>query len=155
MKPIILIVSLSLFPSAVLAQTTELSKQHSLLTTQCKSIRGHAGRIVAESSESSLNREVAAAHLGEIAKFRDQMEQQLASSKKLLNAEMLKSVSAEYESLEKTCATIEELAGKIRRELEKKEPARSVVRELAVRLRSEMTGGYEVHEKMKKKLGLS
>lgn len=155
MKPIFLILSLSFFLSGALAQTTELSKQHSLLTTQCKSIRGHAGRIVAESSESSLNREVAAAHLGEIAKFRDQMEQQLASSKKLLSAELLKSVSAEYKSLEKTCSTIEDLVGKIRKELEKKEPARSAVRNLAVTLRSEMTAGYEVHEKMKKKLGLS
>ncbi len=155
MKPIILILSLSFFLSAVLAQTTELSKQHGLLTMQCKSIRGHAGRIVAESSEPSLNREVAAAHLGEIAKFRSQMEEQLASSKKLLSTESLKSVSAEYKSLEKTCSTIEELVGKIRKELEKKEPVRSAVRELAGKLRSEMIGGYEVHERMKKKLGLS
>lgn len=154
MKPIILTISLWFLLPAVFGQTTELSKQHSLLTTQCRSIRGHAGRILAEAAQPSLNRDVASAHLSEIAKFQGQMEQQLASSKKLLTATQSQSVSAEYKSLEKTCSTIGDLVEQLQKELDKKGPDQLAVRKLATTLRSEMTGGNEVHERMKKKLGI-
>lgn len=155
MKSIALILSLTLVFPPVFSQTSELAKQHSQLTTQCKSIRGHAGRIVAETGEPTLNRDVALAHLGQIEKFREQMEQQLASSKKLLNAEQSKLVAAEYKSLGATCSAIEDFAAKLRKELEKKEPVQTSVRELAGKLRSEMSGANEVHERLKKKLGIS
>ena len=155
MKSIAFFVSLFVVFPLVFGQTSELAKQHSLLTTQCKNIRGHAGRIVAETGEATLNKDVASAHLDEIAKFHTQMELQIASSKKLLSAGQSKSVSAEYKSLEKTCSAIGELVGKLKKELEKKEPVQLTVRQLASKLRSEMSGGYDVHERLKKKLGIS
>lgn len=155
MKSFALILSLSLLFPLVFSQTSELTKQHSLLTTQCKNIRGHAGRIIAEADEAKLNRDVASAHLDEIAKYHTQMELQITSSKKLLDAGQLKSVAAEYKSLEKTCSSIGDLVVKLRKEFEKKEPAGPTVRNLAKTLRSEMSTGYDVHERMKKKIGIS
>ena len=155
MKSLTCILSLSLFSPLLFGQTSELVQQHSLLTTQCKNIRGHAGRIVAEAGQSKLNKDVASAHLAEIEKYHQQMEKQIASSKKLLGPAELKSVSAEYKSLEKTCSTIGDLVKKLQKEFEKKEPARLTVRSLARNLRSEMTAGYDVHERLKKKLGVS
>jgi regulator of replication initiation timing len=155
MKSFALVLSLSLVFPFAFGQNSELAKQHSLLTTQCKNIRGHAGRVVAEAGQATLNKDVAAAHLDQIARNHTQMELQIASSKKLLDAGQLKSVSAEYMSLEKTCSSIGDLITKLRKEFEKNEPARLTVRKLAEKLRSEMSAGYDVHERLKKKLAIS
>lgn len=155
MKSIALIVFLFAFSLLTFAQDTDLARQHSLLTTDCKNIRGHAGRIVAEASERQLNRDVALAHLGEVAKFHELMEKQLVTSKKLLTAGDLKVVAAEYKSLEATCSAIGKLVEKLQKEFEKSEPDKLAIRDMAVKLRSEMSDGYDVHERLKKKLGIS
>jgi len=154
MKPIALIPLLACSISLAVGQTSELAQEHSLLTTQCKSIRGHAGRIVAEAGQGSLNKDVAMAHLDQVAKFQEQMEKQLASSKKLLTPQQAKTVAAEYKSLEETCSTLGDLVEKLRKEFNEANTDKLKIRKLATQLRSEMTSGYDVHERMKKKLGI-
>lgn len=136
------------------AQVSELAQQHALLTSDCKAIRGHAKRIVEEASASELNTSVASAHCGEVAKALSSMEKRLQGTKKLLDANQAKSVAAEYTALEKLCQRLKQLSRQIEQELAKDQPDRFLVRKLAYDLRNEMTSGSEIHETMKKKLGV-
>lgn len=154
MKTFSLAIAIALFTAPSLF-TQDLAGFHSTLTTDCRNIRGHASRIVAEASASELNKEVAQAHLAQVAKYHDQMDLTLKQSKKSLSAQQLKAVVAEYESLEKTCAAIGEFVRKLQAELAKDDPDRMSVREIASKLRTQMSAGYDVHERLKKKLGLS
>ncbi len=154
MKPIALFLFLSFPLFLCYSQNPDLARQLSLLTTDCKNIRGHAGRIVAEANQTAFNADVARAHLDEIAKFHALMEQQLEGSKKLLQASEMKLVGAEYKSLEKTCSVIGGLVEKLQKEFQKDEADRSTVRDVASSLRAEMSSGYDVHERLKKKLGI-
>lgn len=136
------------------AQTSDLAKEHTLLTTDCKAIRGHAKRIVEEASAAELNTSVAAAHLGEVIKSLSSMEKRLQGTKKLLNADQAKLVSAEYSALEKLCTRLKGMCEKLEQELAKQNPDRFVVRKLAFDIRNEMTSGSEIHDKLKSKLGV-
>ena len=151
--PFFTILASVLFTGLSVAQS-DLASYHSTLTTDCKSIRGHAGRIVAEAMHTPLNRDVAAAHLEQVAKFHDEMESQLAASKKLLTAAQLKLVATEYQTLEKKCSTIGTLVSQLRKEFAKGDPDASVLRDQASKMRSEMADGNTVHESLKKKLGI-
>jgi len=137
------------------SQDSDLAGQHSVLTTDCKSIRGHASRIIAEASEAQLNRAVALAHLGEVEKYHTRMEEHLKTSKELLTPAQLKTLKAEYEFLEKTCKNIGDLVESLQQEFDKKNEDRLAIRDLAKKLHSEMSDGYSVHERLKKKLGIS
>ncbi|HXG38120.1 MAG TPA: hypothetical protein VNL36_05045 [Bacteroidota bacterium] len=136
------------------AQVSELAQQHALLTSDCKAIRGHAKRIVEEASASELNTSVASAHCGEVVKALGSMEKRLQGTKKLLDANQAKSVAAEYTALEKLCQRLKQLSRQIEQELAKDQPDKFLVRKLAYDLRNEMTAGSEIHETMKKKLGV-
>ncbi|MBI2620379.1 MAG: hypothetical protein HYW57_09875 [Ignavibacteriales bacterium] len=136
------------------AQSPDLSRHHSVLTTDCKSIRGHAGRIVAEAGETDLNRDVAVAHLDQIEKYHAEMEERLKIIKGLLTPAQWKLVEREHKSLETVCSTLRGLIKSLKEEFENKNPDKSTVRGLAIKLRTEMSGGNDVHERMKKKLGI-
>jgi hypothetical protein len=136
------------------AQVSELAQQHAQLTSDCKAIRGHAKRIVEEASAAELNTSVASAHLGAAVKSLGSMEKRLQGTKKLLNADQRKLVSAEYSALEKLCSRLKLLSERLAQELAEQNPDRFAVRKLAFDIRSEMTTGSEIHEKIKNKLGL-
>jgi len=147
-------ITLALLSAPAFAQTPDLAGYHSILTVDCRNIRGHAARIVGEASEATLNKDVAEAHLAEVAKYHDQMETTLRDSKKALSARQLKAVKVEYASLEKICTNVGKLVERLQAEFSKDKPRQLTIRELASELRNEMTSGYRLHEIMKKKLGL-
>lgn len=136
------------------AQPSNLAEEHSLLVKDCKNIRGHAGRVVEEASQSDLNRDVAHAHAEEVVKYLRQMEGRLATTKKMLKKEQLVRVTSHYKSLEQSCSKMQELSSKIEKELSKEKPDRLEVKKMATALRAEMSGGNDVHQKMMKALGL-
>ncbi len=141
-------------PGLAIAQAPELTQQQELLTRDCKNVRGHAGRVVEEASQSELNAALARAHAGEVIKNLRAMEQQLQSVRKLYTKEQLGLVGAEHASMEKTCATLKDLAGRLEEELKKENPDRLQTRKIAMELRAEMNKGYDVHQRMKKSLGM-
>lgn len=136
------------------AQSPDLSRHHSGLTTDCKNIRGHAGRIIAEASETSLNRDVAAAHLEQIEQYHREMRERLQIIRRLLSPAQWTQVEKEHQSLEKTCTVLDGIIKSLKKEFSGNVQDQQRIRELAVRLRGEMSSGYEVHERMKKKLGI-
>lgn len=141
-------------PGLAIAQAPELTQQQELLTRDCKNVRGHAGRVVEEASQSELNAALARAHAGEVIKNLRAMEQQLQSVRKLYTKEQLGLVGAEQASMEKMCATLKDLAGRLEEELKKENPDRLQTRKIAMELRAEMNKGYDVHQRMKKSLGM-
>lgn len=149
-----LTVTLALLSASAFAQTPDLAGYHSILTVDCRNIRGHAARIVGEASARTLNKDVAEAHLAQVEKYHDQMETTLRDSKKALSARQLKAVKVEYASLEKICTNVGKLVKRLQVEFSKDKPKKLTIRELASKLRNEMTSGYRLHENMKKKLGL-
>lgn len=136
------------------AQVAELSQQHAVLTKDCKSIRGHTGRVIAEADEPELNRDVALAHAREVIKSVLSLEKRLAATKKLLTPEQLKKVSGHYSFLEKTCAKLKDLSAQLEKELSKENPSRAAVKRLAAVLRTEITEGNKEHQLLKKKLDI-
>lgn len=136
------------------AQSPDLASLHSSLTTDCKSIRGHAARIVAEASETEMNTDVALAHLREVMRYQTGMEQHLKSSHALLTTSQRKAVEAEQKALETICATIKDLAGKAEKEFAGAAADRRAIRGLATTMRNEMTRGKDIHDLLKKKLGI-
>ena len=141
-------------PSLTIAQASDLAQEQELLTRDCKNVRGHAGRVVEETSQSELNTDLARAHAGEVVKNLRLMEQRLKTSKKLYTKTQLTRVSAEQASMEKTCEMLKNLARRLEQELEKEKPDRLQARKIAMELRAEMNKGYDVHQRMKKNLGL-
>lgn len=154
MKLVGLFIGMLLGVEVAAAQGSELAKEHNLLTTDCKAIRGHAKRIVEEASASELNVSVATAHCGEVGKFLGAMEKRLQTTKKLLNASQLKTTAEEYTALEQLCQKLKGLYTQLERELAKDNPDKFLVRKLALELRNAMTMGNEIHEKLKNKLGV-
>jgi uncharacterized protein YpuA (DUF1002 family) len=154
MKLISFSLTLGLSVSLLSAQSSDLASLHSSLTTACKSIRGHAGRIVAEASEAELNKDVAQAHLREVAHYQEEMEENLKSAQPLLTAAQRKATDAEHKALEKVCETVKDLVRKLEKEFTAAKPERRAIRELATKMRNEMTYGKEVHDQLKKKLGI-
>ncbi|MEX2088685.1 MAG: hypothetical protein WEB62_02900 [Bacteroidota bacterium] len=141
-------------PSLTIAQASDLAQQQELLTRDCKNVRGHAGRVVEETSQSDLNTDLARAHAGEVVKNLRLMEQRLQAIKKLYNKDQSTRVRAEQASMEKACEMLKNLSGRLEQELEKEMPDRLQARKIAMELRTEMNKGYDVHQQMKKKLGL-
>lgn len=141
-------------PSLAIAQASELAQQQESLTRDCKNVRGHAGRVVEETSQPELNTDLARAHAGEVVKNLHAMEQRLQSVRKLYTKEQLVRVGANQTSMEKTCDTLKDLAGRLEQELKKENPDRLQARKIAMELRAEMNKGYDVHQKMKKSLGM-
>lgn len=136
------------------AQVSDLAQQHGLLAKDCKNIRGHAGRVVEEASQTELNCDVALAHAREAVKYLDGMEQRLQATKKMLSKDQLARVASHYAALEKGCSKMHDLCAKLQKQLTKDKPDRLEVKQLAMSLRKEMSGGYDVHEQMMKSLGL-
>lgn len=141
-------------PGLAIAQASKLTQQQELLTRDCKNVRGHAGRVVEETSQSELNAALARAHAGEVVKNLRAMEQQLQSVRKLYSKEQLARVGADQTSMEKTCNTLKDLAARLEQELKKENPDRLQARKIAMELRAEMNKGYDVHQRMKKSLGM-
>jgi hypothetical protein len=136
------------------AQASELSNQHGLLAVDCKNIRGHAGRIVAEASQSEFNKDVAAAHLNEVIRSLGMMEKRLGVTKEMLTPQQQKAVAPRYVAMEKTCARLKDLSSKLQMEFEKDQPNSKTIKELATGLRDEMTRGKETHDKLMSELKL-
>ncbi|MEP0822850.1 MAG: hypothetical protein HRF44_08365 [Ignavibacterium sp.] len=154
MKSLSLLLALGATATLVFAQSPDLAGLHSSLTTDCKSIRGHAARIVAEASESELNVDVARAHLNQVARYQEEMEKHLNSARSLLSPVQRKAVEAEHKALERVCSTVKELVGRMENEFAMARPDRRTIRELALKMRNEMTYGKDVHDLLKKKLGI-
>lgn len=140
--------------SLVFAQSSDLAGLHSSLTTDCKSIRGHAARIVAEASESQFNVDVARAHLGQVARYQEKMEEHLKAARELLTPAQQNTFDTEHKALERVCSTVKDLVETMEKEFSVAKPDRRVIRELAVKMRNEMTRGKDIHDLLKKKLGI-
>ncbi|MEX1139195.1 MAG: hypothetical protein WEB33_07470 [Bacteroidota bacterium] len=138
----------------VFAQTSDLAGLQSKLTVDCKSIRGHATRIVAEATTQEFNHDVAAAHLNQVDKYQAAMEVDLKATSDLLNKEQREKVNSEMKFLLQTCKRVGEGVRALQKEFDKKNPDISAVRQTAAEIRNHMTQGAEVHERMKKKLGI-
>ncbi len=154
MRSLIVFVLALLIVSTSFSQGNPLAQEHALLVRDCKLIRGHAGRVVAEASESELNRDVALAHTEEIAKSLEAMEWRLEQSKKLLKPAQLKLVQQHHELLEKSCETMKKKCESLEKELNKSNPDRLTVRKLASELRKEMTTASGYHDALRAKLGI-
>ncbi len=146
--------SLLCVTSLASAQSEKLIAEHAALTSDCKAVRGHAQGIVSETSQSTLNRDVARAQAQEVAKALDSMGDRLAETKKLLTSDQLKSVAALYKTLEALCDELKGECADIEKELAKANPDRIKVRNMAVDLRTKMKNGSAEHDLMKKKLGI-
>lgn len=149
-----LLIFLLCLSTLAFAQSEKLIAEHAALTSDCKAVRGHAQGIVSEASQSELNRDVTLAQANEVAKALESMEERLATSKKILSADQLKSVAGHYSALEKLCSDLQDQIGIIIGELEKSKPDQIKVRNLAVDLRTKMKTGSAEHDLLKKKLGI-
>ena len=149
-----LFLSLLSLPTLVFSQSEQLIAEHAALTSDCKSVRGHAQGIVSEASQSELNRDVALAQAQEVSKALESMADRLASTKKLLTATQSKSVASQYKTLEALCDDLRKECASIEKELSKAHPDRIKVRNMAVDLRIKMKNGSAEHDLIKKKLGI-
>ncbi len=143
-----------LLSSSLFAQSSELAGLQSKLTIECKSIRGHASRIVAEAAEAEFNHDVAAAHLGQVAHYQAAMESDLKSTSDLLDEKQRELVDAELTSLLGTCKRIGEGVRDLEKEFKKDRPNVETLRRGAIKIRNDMNQGAAVHERLKKKLGI-
>jgi len=150
---VVFILSLLIIATA-LPQGNELAQEHALLVRDCKFIKGHAGRVVAEASEAELNRDVALAHAEQIAKSLKDMEWHLEQAKKLLKPDQLKLVRQHHELLAKSCETLKKTSESLEKELNKSAPDRLTVRKIATNLRKEITTAAEYHDALRAKLGI-
>lgn len=137
------------------AQASDLASLQSKLTIDCKSIRGHATRIVAEAGGQEFNYDVAAAHLGQVAKYQAAMETDLKATDKLLTKKQRKNVGVEMTSLLETCMRVGEGVRTLQKEFDAKSPNTATVRKIAAEIRNQMTQGAETHDRLKKKLGIN
>lgn len=143
------------FPSGLFAQSADLAGLQSKLTVECKSIRGHANRIVAEAAAEDFNRDVAKAHLGQVARYQSAMDADLRATSDLLTGEQKGRIETELASLLETCKRIGQGVRDLQKEFEKDRPNIEAIRRSAVKIKSEMTQGAEVHDRLKKKLGIN
>jgi hypothetical protein len=143
-----------LLPSSLFAQSSDLAGLQSKLTVECKSIRGHAHRIVAEAAAQEFNRDVAAAHLGQVARYQSAMESDLRSTSELLTKEQQVLANAEMTILLETCKRVGQGVRNLQKEFDKDRPSVEAVRSAAVKIKNDMTQGAEVHDRLKKKLGI-
>jgi hypothetical protein len=133
---------------------SKLANEHDKLTSDCKSVRGHAHRIVEEASVMDLNVDVARAHAGQVVKSLQSMEERLRTAKTIMTAAQQKQVAAEQKLLEEACKRLQAVTKKIEAELSNDAPDRLQIRKWAMEMRDEMTKSSEIHRAMKKKLGL-
>jgi len=136
------------------AQSPDLANLQSKLTVDCKSIRGHAGRIVAESGEQEFNVTVAVAHLKQVANFHSSMEKDLVAIAKVLSAAQGQLVAHEMKQLDEICKSAGSRIGKLEDAFNLAAPDRETIRRESRLLRETMAQGHEIHERMKKKLGI-
>jgi hypothetical protein len=158
LSPIVVLVFLFAFTcvlsSSASAQAADLASLQSKLTIDCKSIRGHATRIVAEASGQEFNHDVAAAHLSQVAKYQASMEADLKATDKLLTDEQRKIVGAEMAFLLETCKQVGNGVRTLQKEFDSENPNTAAIRKIAGDIRNEMTQGAETHDRLKKKLGI-
>ncbi len=154
MNRTVLLLVLFIFPGMLCAQSAKLIEEHTLLTNDCKNIRGHSGRIAAEAGAAAFNHDVAAAHLNEVVKYLQAMEKRLKGTKQLIAPQQLKAVAPRYSSLEKTCARLKEYSSSLQEEFAKPNPDKAKIKSLATSLREEMNSGKNVHDLLKRELGL-
>jgi hypothetical protein len=143
-----------LFPFQVFTQTSDLAGLQSKLTVECKSIRGHAHRIVVEVTAQEFNRDVAAAHLGQVARYQSAMESDLRLTSELLTKEQQILASAEMAFLLETCKRVGLGVRDLQKEFAKDRPGIESVRRVAISIKNDMTQGAEAHERLKRKLGI-
>ena len=148
------LISVMSFLSAGNAQSPDLAALQSKLTVDCKSIRGHSSRIVAEASAAEFNQAVAAAHLEQVASFHTSMENDLKATAEVMTAEQQKRVAGEMKALNQICETIGKAIKDLESEFSVSAPKPDSIRRIAVGLKNEMSRGYEIHERLKKKLGI-
>lgn len=146
--------SFALSPCAT-AQSSDLAGIQSKLTVDCKSIRGHATRIVAEAGGQEFNHDVAAAHLSQVAKYQTAMEADLRSTENLLTRKQREDVNVEMTSLLETCKSVGEGVRTLQKEFDAKSPNTATIRKIAADIRNQMTQGAETHDRLKKKLGIN
>lgn len=142
-------------PSGLFAQSADLAGLQSKLTVECKSIRGHANRIVAEATAQDFNRDVAEAHLSQVARYQSAMDADLRATRDLLTDEQKKRINTELASLLETCKRVGQGVRDLQREFEKDNPNVETVRSAAFKIKNDMTQGAEVHDRLKKKLGIN
>lgn len=141
-------------PSGLFAQSADLAGLQSKLTVECKSIRGHANRIVAEATAQDFNRDVAEAHLSQVARYQSAMDADLRATSDQLTDEQKKLINTELTSLLETCKQIGQEVRDLQKEFAKDRPNIEAIRRSAVKIKGEMTHGAEVHDRLKKKLGI-
>ncbi|MBM4168614.1 MAG: hypothetical protein FJ215_05600 [Ignavibacteria bacterium] len=154
MRSLIVFALLVLVAAVSYSQSNALAQEHALLVKDCKLIKGHAGRVVAEASEPELNRDVALAHAEQIAKSLKDMEWHLEQAQKLLKPDQLKLVKQHHELLAKSCETLKKNSESLEKELNKSNPDRLTVKKLATALRQEMTTASGYHDALRAKLGI-
>lgn len=142
------------FHSITISQVSNLFQEHVLLTRDCKQIKGHAGRVIAEASEIELNTDVALAHAKEISKNLTLMENHLNQAKKFLTADQLKKVQIHHDALAKSCLRLANICKQVLEELMKEKPDRSAVKKLGTDLRNEISFASDHHESLKRKIGM-
>lgn len=136
------------------SQQQDLAALQSKLTVDCKSIRGHAVRIVAETGETPFNRDVAGAHLEQVAKYQASMKINLEATATTLTRQQSLLVANEMKRLSEICETIGEAVKTLKELFSKENPDTHAIRRLASSLRNTMNEGYQIHERMKSKLGI-
>lgn len=154
MRPVFFF-ALLIFPFfSLFAQVSDLFQEHALLTRDCKLVKGHANRVIAEATEHELNRDVALAHAEQIAKSLDDMQQRLQQARKMLKEDQRKAVLVHQTAIEKSCEKLHEMYNNLEKELEKQNPDRLKVRKIAIDLRNEITLATEHHASLKRKIGM-
>lgn len=154
MRCISSILMIVFFHSLTISQVSNLFQEHALLTRDCKQIKGHAGRVIAEASEPELNTDVALAHAEEISKSLTLMENHLNKAKKLLTSDQTKKVDTHHNALAKSCLRLSNIYKQLLEELMKEKPNRSTVKKLATDLRNEISFASDHHESLKRKIGM-
>jgi len=154
MRTLVTFFAAALCCSVLGAQSQQLVQEHSLLTKDCKRVRGHAQGIFKEASQSTLNKDVALAHASEVSKSLKEMEARLKRSKELLTPDQTDRVSKECGALEGLCMELQETVSEIEKELAKEKPDRIKVRNLSKDVRDKMRHGSDQHDLLKRKLGI-
>lgn len=142
-------------PLTLFSQDSDLAALQSKLTVDCKSIRGHASRIVAEASAPEFNHDVTMAHLEQVARYQEEMEKDLKATTGLLTPAQGKATEGEISFLSSTCQSVKKIVLDLRSLLSTGSPNTDAIRRLALKLKNDMTLGAETHGKLKRKLGIS
>lgn len=135
-------------------QVSDLFQEHALLTRDGKRVKGHANRVIAETTEQELNRDVALAHAKQISISLDDMRQRLQQVRKMTKEDQRKAVLVHQTAIEKSCEKLHEMCNDLVKELGKQNPDRLKVRKMAIDLRNEIAFAAEHHSSLKRKIGM-